>query len=145
MYLRYPLLVCFFLVSIGQGSVCVAQELPSGLDPAQIGRDIKSDVDPIRVRPPQTNFGIVQDISNAPEGAEDSRFILKKITFRGDKTVFSDAELLGDFVESLGTEISVAQLFEVAAVMSARYRNEGYLLSSVLVPAHEIDSGDVVF
>ena len=122
----------------------VAQEVPSSVDPGQLERELKGASEPIRIRPTTPELGVSQPIADVPEGAEELSFILRSVTFQGDQSAFSEQDLLGKFSERIGQEITVAELFEAAAIMSARYRNGGYLLSSVIVPAQEIDDGDVV-
>jgi len=142
--IRLAMLV-FGLFGVGFGTSSHAQEVPSTVDPGQIERDLRGSREPIRVQPTNPEFGITQEVPDVPEGAESISFVLEQISFTGDKSVYSDEELLGDFKSRIGQEVTVAELFEAAAQMSARYRNSGYLLSSVIVPAQEIDSGAVIF
>ena len=138
-------LLVFGLFGVGFGTSSRGQEVPSTVDPGQIERDLRGSREPIRVQPTNPEFGITQEVPDVPEGAENISFVLEQISFTGVKSVYSDEELLGEFKSRIGQEVTVAELFEAAAQMSARYRNSGYLLSSVIVPAQEIDSGAVTF
>lgn len=74
----------------------------------------------------------------APE--DDIQFILRDLTV-SSSTVFTAADFRPFYEDDLGKEISVGRLFDIAARITAFYRNEGYILSSVTVPAQEIEEG----
>lgn len=78
----------------------------------------------------------------APAGADKVRFILRSIRVEG-ATVYSEDALRTAFASLLGTEISLARLYEVAAALTRRYRDDGYVLSQVIVPAQSIRDGAV--
>ncbi len=84
--------------------------------------------------------GLTDQQELAPE--DDIRFTLQSLTVR-DSSVFSDADFRPFYARYLGTEISVGQLFDIAERMSVHYRNKGYILSRVTVPAQEITDGHV--
>ena len=59
-------------------------------------------------------------------------------------SIYDDAELQKLASSKLGKSISVTEVFKFAAAMTARYRNDGYVLSRVIVPPQKIDDGEVV-
>lgn len=75
---------------------------------------------------------------------DDIRFVLKGIVVQG-ATVFDPADLQRFYSQYLQKEVSVATLFDIAARISAYYRNNGYILSRVAIPAQEIEDGYVEF
>jgi hemolysin activation/secretion protein len=83
-------------------------------------------------------------LPDTPEGAAGLTFVLRSLTVEG-ATVYPQDILLETVSGKIGQSISVADLFEIAAAMTTRYRNDGYLLSSVIVPPQKIDSGAVTF
>lgn len=76
----------------------------------------------------------------APAGAEKVTFTLNGITFSG-ATVYSDEQLQSVFAGSIGQTISLADLYAIAGKLTLKYRNDGYILTQVVVPPQEIDGG----
>ena len=75
-----------------------------------------------------------------PEQADAIRFTLRDIAVEGAQ------QLPPETVEALtapllGREISLSDLYRLAARLSARYREAGFLLSQVIVPAQTVDDG----
>ncbi len=58
-------------------------------------------------------------------------------------TVYSEAELVSLYEEQLGQEISLASVFDIAEAITAKYRNDGYVLSRALLPPQTITEGVV--
>jgi hemolysin activation/secretion protein len=75
-----------------------------------------------------------------PEGAEQQRFLLKQIELEG-VTVYPAGAFAEDHAPLLGKEISLADLYRLADRMTARYRNDGYLLSQFIVPEQKVTDG----
>lgn len=78
----------------------------------------------------------------APEEAEKIRFTLAAITMRGN-SIFSEAELSDLYQQYLGKEVSLGDIFKIADAITARYRNAGYVLARVTVPAQRVENGIV--
>lgn len=76
----------------------------------------------------------------APAGAENMTFRLDRLTVSG-VTVYSDAQLQAIYADKLGTTITLADLYMIASDLTRKYRNDGYILSQVVVPPQEIDGG----
>lgn len=77
-----------------------------------------------------------------PEGAEGVRFTAKDIQLEG-ATVYSQDTLRATLAPYIGKEMSLRDLYGLANTLTARYRNDGYFLSQVVVPAQAIESGRV--
>lgn len=75
-----------------------------------------------------------------PPGAEAIRFTLRRIEVV-DATQLDVDELDELIAPYLAREISLADLYELADKLGVRYREKGFLLSQVLVPAQEIKDG----
>jgi hemolysin activation/secretion protein len=78
-----------------------------------------------------------------PEGAESAfdtsaQFRLASIEVEGS-AVFSSQELTAPYAEQIGRQISLGDLKRMADEMSAKYREAGYILSRVIIPAQELD------
>jgi hemolysin activation/secretion protein len=77
-----------------------------------------------------------------PANAAEIRLTLRRVTLEGG-TVYSDAELAPIFADALGGEITLAEVFAIAARLQSRYRKDGYLFTRVVVPAQRIEAGEV--
>lgn len=75
-----------------------------------------------------------------PSGAEDTRFRLDGLQVDGS-TVYSASELASSYQELLGREVSLSEIYQLANRLTARYRNDGYILSKVIVPAQVAERG----
>jgi hemolysin activation/secretion protein len=78
----------------------------------------------------------------APADADKVRFTLKQVEITGN-TVFPAPELAATYASMLGREVSLADVFRLADDLTLKYRNEGYVLSRVIVPPQSIRDGVV--
>lgn len=79
-------------------------------------------------------------IQQAPEGAEDIVFDLSSIQLEG-VTVYQERELVKVYQDRLGSTITLADLYVIAAELTRKYRNDGYILTQVIVPPQTIEGG----
>lgn len=79
-------------------------------------------------------------IAQAPPGAEKIRFTLDNLELEG-VTAYNEAELREVYGASLGQNISLADLYEIAARLTTKYRNDGYILTQIVVPPQTIEKG----
>jgi hemolysin activation/secretion protein len=128
------------LLASGCASAAWSQvAVPPGVAPGQIQRSLETLPEP-RARP-----AVVPDVTSQelPAGqAADLRFVLRSVEVEGAH-VYSSEELTRPFAHLLGKETNVAQVFEMARSLSARYRSDGYVLSQVIVPPQTIADGHV--
>ena len=120
-----------------------AQGVPTSVEPGQIEKNLSS---PMKQNVPSLVPKLraaPKPAAVAPDGAKDMTFVLKELAVEGS-SVYSKGELLEAVKGKVGQEISVAELFDIASTLTARYRNDGYLLSTVVVPPQKIGSGKVV-
>ena len=80
------------------------------------------------------------EAKGAPEGAEDIKFTLTGITLE-NVTAYTKDELQKVYAAELGTTISLADLYRIAADLTRKYRNDGYILTQVVVPPQTIEGG----
>lgn len=64
--------------------------------------------------------------------------VLRDVRIEG-ATAFSADELAAFWADLIGREVTLLQVFEVAARITAHYGEEGFLLSRVIVPPQELD------
>lgn len=120
------------------GSAAYAQEVPGSADAGQVERNLRQRITVPNVAPDIQ----VKDISTgrAPAGAESVRFTLQDLKLEG-VTAYSDAELKKVYGGVLGQNISLADLYKIAADLTAKYRNDGYILTQIVVPPQTIEGG----
>lgn len=81
-------------------------------------------------------------LQNAPDGAENIKFELKTLNVDGF-TVYSEEEVASFYNEMLGKTISLVDIYGVSTALTNKYRNDGYILTQVVVPPQTIDDGKV--
>ncbi|MFL9900659.1 ShlB/FhaC/HecB family hemolysin secretion/activation protein [Paraburkholderia fungorum] len=77
-----------------------------------------------------------------PVTAPGPTFVLKGITLKGNDTIPTDV-LLAPVRDKIGTQTGFADLAAIAARITQVYRERGYVLAQVLVPAQDVSSGNV--
>lgn len=80
---------------------------------------------------------------NIDQSAYKVKFVLKKIEIEGNKK-YTYQQLEPIFKNSLGKEISLADLQNIAHEIEKYYVENGYILTRVIIPPQEIDSSGVV-
>jgi hemolysin activation/secretion protein len=76
---------------------------------------------------------------SAPPGASKVTFVLKGIHIDG-VSAYSQAEIRPVYAHELGRKISLADLYGIAAALTRKYRDDGYILTQVIVPAQTISA-----
>lgn len=79
-------------------------------------------------------------ISAAPAGAEKITFKLDRLNIEG-VSAYPQDELGNVFADKIGQTITLADLYAIAAELTRKYRNDGYILTQVVVPPQTIDGG----
>ena len=81
----------------------------------------------------------------APSGVQAPAltFILKQVQFSG-QTAFDTATLHAVVADKIGQPVSFADLEALAARVTAHYRDAGYVLAQVVLPAQDVAGGVVV-
>jgi hemolysin activation/secretion protein len=130
--------VCLF------AAPALAQQVPATAQPGAIEREQRP-LPEARSLSPLPGVTVKEaPAAQAPPGAADISFMLRTLSVEGN-TVISDGALLDRFKGQVGQTITVERVYQMAAEMTARYRDAGYVLSSVVVPAQEIKNGEVSF
>ncbi|MEJ0068469.1 MAG: POTRA domain-containing protein [Pseudomonadota bacterium] len=78
----------------------------------------------------------------APESAANVPLQIEELKLTG-VTVYQHEELEEYWKDRIGKPGTLGDLFVIANAITARYRNDGYVLSRALVPAQEIEDGKV--
>ncbi|HCS22319.1 MAG TPA: ShlB/FhaC/HecB family hemolysin secretion/activation protein [Alphaproteobacteria bacterium] len=119
----------------------LAQAVPSSAEPSRAGGQIAP-----QQAPGLTEFkGSITaqgSAAQAPAGADKVTLTLKEIVIEG-ASVYDDAALSAVYQDKVGTKITLADVYDIAAQLTAKYRNEGYILTQVVIPPQTIDGGTV--
>jgi len=84
--------------------------------------------------------GLADDGFKPP--ASNKKIQVDKFILSGN-SLFDDSALLGVIGKYVGTPITIEELYQAADDLQAFYRQQGYLLASVYVPAQKVSSGTV--
>jgi hemolysin activation/secretion protein len=134
---KYRLLLCLAIMS---GGLAHAAGLPGTVLPGQIERQFQQV--PMPQAEQQGGITVPEPRQGQPGNAAEIRFFLQKILIES-ATVYTEADLLPYYQELQGREIALSDIYQVAARLTAKYRNDGYILSRVVVPAQSVDGGVV--
>jgi hemolysin activation/secretion protein len=125
-------------LTVAANHVC-AQVPPPGTQPGQIQRQFE--------RPPEPSakpgaITIPEASLKAPQNAASVKLLLKRLTIDG-VTVYRPETLGPLYASLLDKEVTLADIYDAVARLTARYRNDGYILSQVFVPAQTVEDGAV--
>ncbi len=88
---------------------------------------------------------IPENIAGTPDVPEEFKSVhltLSKVNIKG-MTVFTEDEVADIYAEYIGEDITLDKVWEFAAQLTVRYRDEEYFLSRAYVPMQEIEHGVV--
>ncbi len=78
-----------------------------------------------------------------PQNLRKVRFQLEELRVRGS-TVYADAQFLPLYKNFLLREVTLEHIYKIAAAITRKYRNDGYILSRAVVPPQTIEAGAAV-
>lgn len=137
-------LIHFLILSLLAGSSwSQVPSLPGSVQPAQVGRAIKSEQPSVRqqVLPPMLTEKEPQQKALSAQ-AQKIKFQLNKIILVGNH-VYSTKQLEFIYAKYVGKTISVADLFGIVQSITNYYRNNGYILSRAILPPQHVKNGVV--
>ncbi|MDX1668502.1 MAG: POTRA domain-containing protein, partial [Limnobacter sp.] len=134
--------------SIACASLAILATLGNVLPQPAQAQSLPSIIDPGRIAVPEDNVKELSPylgerepavvLEGAPEGASQIFFVLQDLQVRG-VTVFSDEDIQFLYSGLLGQNISLAEVWRIAASLTQLYRREGFFLSKAFVPKQEIE------
>lgn len=128
--------------ALSAASPAIAQlppQLPGSVDPGRLQERFQAPAAP-RAAPP--DFSIETERPAPPDQAGQIRFVLNQVTVSG-VTVYGASSLQESWRDDLGHEVTLAEIYRIADALTTRYRNDGYILSQVVVPPQRIRDGVV--
>lgn len=81
-------------------------------------------------------------LQKVPEGAEQIFLTLDSIELEG-VTAYDIKELRPVYESKLGQNVSLADIYGISTALTSKYRNDGYILTQVIVPPQTIQDGAV--
>jgi hemolysin activation/secretion protein len=127
-------------VAIGASGTAGAQNLPPAADPGRVQQ---------RFEPPQqprtTTDQVVPQVEPERQIQGDAtkiKFNLTAVVVEGS-TVYDAGALSEAWAGMVGKQISLADAQLIADRITARYRNDGYILSRAIIPAQRIAGGSL--
>jgi hemolysin activation/secretion protein len=96
---------------------------------------------PPRAQPAGTTIRLPSTV--APAGAENTKLILRGVRIEG-ASVYRFEELAALYQDLVGRSVSLAAVYDIAARITARYGNDGYVLARAIVPPQELNPGGAV-
>ena len=111
-----------------------AQTIPHGDEPGRIEQRF------VPPPAPKSVIAIREGLESTvpPDQAAKIVLTLRAIHFEGN-TALSDNELRDLYAAQIGKKITLADVFKIAAGVTARYGKAGYTLSRAIVPPQELD------
>lgn len=109
-------------------------------DPGRISEDMRDQISMPQVGP---DIQVKEmELIGAPEGSEKITFRFGGLNLEGND-VYSSSDLASIYQDRIGETITLADLYSIANQITLKYRNDGYILTQVVVPPQTIDSGIV--
>lgn len=113
--------------------------LPGTVQPGQIERQFQAPPQP-RAQPGEVQ--IPPSDQTPPANAQEIRFTLNDLFVDGAQA-YPEQALRPLYAGYLKREVSLADIYAIANSLTAKYRNDGYILSQVVVPAQAVQQGVV--
>lgn len=115
----------------------IPQQVIQQINPANVRQNINQELS----TPVTATFLQSEKAKQKPSvsaGAEQIQFVLSGVAIKGS-TVYSKQELIPLFKNYLGKKVSLADLQELANVITVKYRNDGYISSKAIIPPQRIN------
>lgn len=139
----FPSLFLAALLSLPVGAMAQSTVPDSATRAADPGRIQQQLLDQDRLPDVSESLEIEpQLLQGLPDNAAEITFVLSEVIIE-DASQYSPEELAPYYRDMIGQEISLADFYGIAAALTNKYRNDGYILSQVIVPPQTIDGGVV--
>ncbi len=135
---KYSHTVLFCLLATTSVAHAQVEDATAAADPSRIGQELM-DTDTLPILSPKINVKSTA-AQKAPANAENITFVLD--TLQIDGVGAYEAEDLDPLYRAkLGETVSLADIYTIANNMTTKYRNDGYILTQVVVPPQTIENG----
>jgi hemolysin activation/secretion protein len=117
-------------------SLPAAAQIPSSELPGRARERFEDQLPATRVQPAGTIVTLPSTV--APPGADKIRIHLRGVGVVGS-TVYSTEQLQAIYQDKVGHEVTLAAIYDIAQAITARYGQDGYVLSRAVVPPQELN------
>ena len=125
----------------GQAMAQITDAQRGLVDPSRVSESLRLDSSSVGAQADIDVSG--GEVSTAPAGADKMFLTLSNLAIDG-VTVYQGADIAHLYQDKLGQKVSLADVYDIAAKLTRKYRNDGYILTRVVVPPQRIGkSGDV--
>ena len=131
--------VCFLCVSAAVAAHGQTAKPPGTPRPGQIEKQFERPPEP-SAKPGPIN--IPESRLTPPPNAGDVKVVLHQVTVDG-VTAYRPEALRASYASILEKEVTLAEIYRVVEGLTAKYRNDGYVLSQVFVPAQTVEGGSI--
>lgn len=129
-------LVCATLPLDGRA---MAQSLDDSFSPGRVEQRFQQPLRPLAV--PDLAIPKAEE-QLPPQQAAQIRFRLGGVRVTG-ASVYAESDFLPFYRDLLGSEVDLNRIYDIADAIGAKYRNDGYVLTRVIVPPQRISEGIV--
>ncbi|MEX2615329.1 MAG: POTRA domain-containing protein [Alphaproteobacteria bacterium] len=130
----------FFTVLAGICFTALPLGAQQSAEPGQIERQIEQSKPSLR--PAETEIRLLPDQPVRTAGPTDDRFVLAAVVLDG-ATVFDPVDFAPYYEDLLAREITLADIENILARITKKYRDEGYVLSRAIAPPQNLAAGVV--
>lgn len=81
-------------------------------------------------------------LQKMPSNAADIKFTLTGLQIEG-VGAYSEADLAPFYQDKIGETVSLADIYRISSAITNKYRNDGYILTQIIIPPQTIDGGIV--
>lgn len=117
-----------------------AVNIPSTVEPSRVQEQIAPP--PPETQPQAKSSAPSINPEQAPPGADKISFVLKAVQIE-DMTVYKEADVAPLYQNLLNQKISLLDVYNLANALTTKYRNEGYILTQVIIPPQTINDGHI--
>ena len=138
--------IIYILLLISQLAMAVPsvnQKITSRFDASRIGQEntpeelaIPTSVEPAVISAPESTAKTIG------VGAEEQTFRLNKVLISGS-TIYRDEQFKKIYAQYLDRKVTLADLYNIANAITAKYRHDGYFLSRAIIPEQNVIDGHV--
>ena len=131
------------LIALGTTSAPALAQLEPATrqaSPGRVQQEIQSDNFSPNVMPSVEVRDVI--LQEMPANAESLKFQLNSLTVEGGD-VYTPEQIQTLYGDKLGQTVSLADVYAIATALTNKYRNDGYILTQVVVPPQTIDGGNV--
>jgi hemolysin activation/secretion protein len=133
----------FLLVIFLSYDAFAQNRLVGPADPSRVGQDLK---DKKLLQAPESRSVLpssnTEKVLNAPANSGKIKFVLKSLKIKGVESL-DKSTVRNIYEDKIGKEVSLLEIYEIADKITQAYASEGYVFSRAIIPAQEIEKGNV--